>query len=337
MEGEGNVSSIVYSGINVIMFVIGFFGNIITLVVIFKGTAFRIVGQGRLFLANLAVIDLMGSIDCLISAIGYINPNWIQNNKIFCEFEGGRRWFMRIMITSSLLMLSINRYAATKVPLKINTIFSKRNSCILIFASWVFGTLNAVILKLVDQRPALFRPFEGSCMLRTGTVTTIVLMGVLFLPMTTTIGYCNITIYKLVNNQRNRIANHTGRQCSDNSLLNRNLRLLKITLGILLSFLISHSTVPAFMIMDDILGTPMQLVWYRLCRTLLSTNHTINIFIYAVMDKAYRQQVKTLFCRKNWHHNQSAIALISNSLAQQTYGNPVVVLPKLNGSITQEN
>ena len=187
-------------------------GNVITLLVICKGNAFRTVGQGRLFLTNLAFVDLLGSIECLVSAIGYINPECIIKNKIFREFNGGYRWFVRYMMTTSLLMLSINRYVAARIPLKINSIFSKRNSCIFILANLLFYILMPLLIKLADQRPVSFKPFEGSCLLQTTQKSAIAIMVCTFLPLTATTGYCNLAIFKVVKRQSNRVTtNLTGR------------------------------------------------------------------------------------------------------------------------------
>ena len=206
---------------------------------------------------------MLGSIDCLISVIGYISPAYIQSNRIWFEFEGGRRWFIRVNMTSALLILSINRYIAAKMPLKINVIFSRRNSCALICASWIFATLIAAIIKLADQRPALYRPFEGCCLLRSSVTTTSALMVCLFFPMTSAIAYFNIAIFKIVKNHRKRIANQTGHL--EYNFHRQNERLLNITLVILISFLISHSPVPVFVVMDDAVGKPMPLIWYIDC------------------------------------------------------------------------
>ena len=307
-EAKGDVSSMVYAVTYAGMFLNGFLGNIITLLVIFKGTAFRTVGEGRLFLANLAVVDLLGSIQSLTSAIGYIDPDWIKNNQIFCEFEGGHRWFVGLLTTSSLMILSVNRYIAAKFPWKINTIFSLQNSCITICASWVFCMLITLSLKLVDPQPASFRQFEGSCLLQTNTTTALVLMGSIFFPFTTTICYCNMAIQKIVRGRSNRIVNKTIP--SENTLQHRNLRLLKIALVILFSYLVTNTPIPVCMITDFILGKPIPLVWYRFCKTLVMMNHAVNIFIYAVIDKAYRNQVKNLFrrCRRDQYPNQSVVS-----------------------------
>ena len=105
--------------LSVLIFLIcllGVMGNLCTLVIIKKNLAFRNVNQALLFLANLAVVDLLNSLYSILQ----FNFPWLYKTRKFLLLSQFVSWLdLRLLAVFSLKLLTVNRvYTTIKSSMK---------------------------------------------------------------------------------------------------------------------------------------------------------------------------------------------------------------------------
>ena len=158
---------ILFSFLMFLIFLVGVTGNFSTLIIIKKKLAFQNVNQARLFLANLAVVDLPNFLQAIFSGLGFISKNILVTRAV-CSLglflSGYANLFVRPLASFSLTLLTANRSYATAGHL-----FEYCSSWLYIIAAWVFSLLTCTIFAASYPHTAVkYEPGQGSCCSITG-------------------------------------------------------------------------------------------------------------------------------------------------------------------------
>ena len=63
----------------ILISVVGFVGNFVTILIIWKNEIFKDKNYTTIFIANLALVDMISSVNSQIQGVGYIDDVWVQN------------------------------------------------------------------------------------------------------------------------------------------------------------------------------------------------------------------------------------------------------------------
>ncbi len=172
-----------------LIFIICIVGNTLILVLVYKREVFGDGCQGRLLIRNMAIIDLISSLDCLTCTIGYVNIKLITGVDILCKIEGFRQWVTKPFSQLSFLLLSLSRFYAVTRPHTVNDTFTRRR-CIIAITCGAIGTLiTGLCLGWATGFTASVTPDGSSCFL-TGKLTKRVSVG---------FGFCLILTISVIN------------------------------------------------------------------------------------------------------------------------------------------
>ena len=135
--------------------IIGLAGNIITLILIKKYATFRDTNNGRLFLGNLAVADLLNSVLAFFSGLGYISKDIMGGNLILCYTTAYSRRFFPYVAVFGIALVTINRYCTTIHSNKAGRLFQTKLSWVYIVSCWLvlFVLFMAALIINADATP----------------------------------------------------------------------------------------------------------------------------------------------------------------------------------------
>ena len=298
VQEEGHY--LVIGGLTIFISAFGVVGNIMTLILVKKNQTFRDVNQARLFLGNLAAVDLLNSILALVSGFGYINKDIIAGgHQVLCYFTGYARTLFPPIAVFSMTLLTVNRYYTTIKMEMAERLFRRKQSWTFIIFIWMaLILLPLIVIATTSKTSPVFDTEKGLCAIQTttakyfqiinGSLSSVCLFAMLCM---------NLKIGLHIRKYNNRIR--------DENLINdlvhqeRNRKITTIVSVIFVCYIICYAPVlivNIFSLMgDSVKGTilpPLAFLFFNI-------NYVNNVFIYGIMDKIYRKNCKELFCKCN--------------------------------------
>ena len=291
----------VIGGLIIFISSFGVAGNVITLILMKKNQTFRDVkSQARLFLGNLAAVDLLNSILALLSGLGYINKDMImRDHQILCYLTGYARNILPYIAVCSMTLLTANRYYTTISVERAEQWFQRKQAWICIICTWISLLLPSFVVVVVKSNvKAVFKAENGLCAIDIPSMRYIRYINV---------SLCTLCLlYMIFMNSRIWLfIRRYNRRIRDTKVINKllcNGRNKKITVIVSVIF-ISHIICYLPLMVTSILKSAGFLIertfWRPLAYFFYDVNHVNNVFIYGIMDKVYRTNVKRLFCSRN--------------------------------------
>ena len=284
----------------ILISILGVVGNTVTLILIIKNRTFRNVNHARLFLANLAVADLLNSILAMFSGFGHIDRKIIvDDHKRLCYSTGYAVMVLPFLTVFSMTLLTMNRYYTTVNNQKAKKLFKQRLSFIYIISIWIFSGLFFSIFGLISPkvRP-IFKVGQGFCVLGNRNATTsMAIMGTLGSACLLCMCCVNFRIWLHLRRYNRRIRNNS----IVNSLesFSRDKKITKIVSVIFLSYITLYAPIIIKGIVVRMSGKEKVSIWSTIPYVLLNMNYVNNFFIYGIMDEVYRRNLRRLFCKGN--------------------------------------
>ena len=299
MNVEGNVEDKeqqpVIGGLLILISLLGIAGNIATLILVRENQTFRALRQGKLFLGNLALADLINSALGLVSGLGCIDKAIVMaGKKQLCYLTAHAKMSLPFLAIFSMTLLTMNRYYVIVNLQKAERLFKGRQPWIYILTVWIFPILMSCIPIAVNSGayPAL-KVEKGLCSIRNettkwytgliGALTTIALLAMF---------YQNFKIQLEIQKCHRRIRDENTDQNS--VFIQRNKRITQIVLVAFVSHIICYT--PILIVGASLWNKRQTTGLYPYAYLFLHTNYANNVFIYIVMDKGYRRTLKKLFC-----------------------------------------
>ena len=281
-------------GMFVLLFPIIFFGNLITLLILYRNRCFRQAPGTRVSLANLALIDFLHSITCLTTGINYITGQTPKTSDIGCKIGGSMRCVLTYLSVFSLMIIMINRYSVVVKGNRSNSRNVRFMSKLYIGSSWLLSFILLIIYSVTAPAGSSVKYYvmDGDCnVVLPDTIFAIHAILVL-IPLFSVIIFCYVQILRKVREQGRQIASTDILQ---SSVKQTERKLAKIALMVLTLFFLSHlPVVIIYVIFQFALGYNVNVFWTRLSYFVFYTNFANNIIIYCLMDKQYRNALNDL-------------------------------------------
>lgn len=150
------------SSVLVVIYLICVVANVLLFWMTVKTNIFSENCQAKLLVRNAIIVDVLCSVDCLTSAIGYIDPKIIASNAVICEAEGLRRWFAKYLAAFSYLLLAVNRFIIMTKPHVARAVYTRKKTLIYIAIVWICAAAIAITIAFGEDR-ATFTPLFDSC------------------------------------------------------------------------------------------------------------------------------------------------------------------------------
>ena len=267
---------------------ISFCGNSVILIVTKKNKVFKERNQTRLFIANLAFVNLMSTINSFIQGAGYIRKNYVDQGFI-CYYSAYTLQHFRYLSVLSVTLLTINRYYAVVKTGRAEGVFDTYSSWCYILGAHAWSGIANGLLIYVNNTPRYHKKF-GMCTICGNLLRSLnISVNNLFVtPGIFIVFYCNIAMWRFV-----RRHNHEAKRLGVTKavLQQRNWRVTRMISIIVVSFALCWVTSVIIMM------TIKTLTVERLLRLIFNINFASNFFVYALMDQEFRKNVERLLPR----------------------------------------
>ena len=284
---EGEIAISIYYIFNLSMALLG---NITLLLVIIKS---RKLHEPTYYLvANLAASDLIFAVifGPINAASGFLE-SWIYGD-VFCKIYSYVTYTLAMQSLITMAFISIDRYCAICKPLHYHSLITKKKCLIFVIYSWIHALL-VTSPPLYGWNEYTYFPHLALCQLNWAADPYFALLWLgltTFVPCSGIITLCNVAIYKKA--QTIQAVPHKNVTVRINKFKTE-LKKAKMLIAVLLVFAITYITVRftvGFYGYTDILKK----LEYISMLTYTKANF-INPFIYGVMNRELRKEVKYAF------------------------------------------
>ena len=218
-------------------------------------------------------------------------------------------------MTSSWLVvfISVERFIAVFLPLKVKIACSRRNTLIGISIIYLFmaifngvWSINTGLMdgNCIPQMPIPEQKTFASIFLLTGTMVYSIIPSIILLTLTPLI------IARLIRNGRNRKQLTHGFKAGSDESLKTTRMLLPIVIAfvvLVVPISIGHN-ISFFTDQDLFMSRDQTIVFYReIAQLLEQLNYSINFFLYVLYSKAFRECFLRIICysKKTTHGNSN--------------------------------
>ena len=271
---------------------VGIVGNIITLIILKKNKNYLIINNSRLHIGHLAFLDLCFSVTNAFSGLGFIDRE-IMTGTFLCDFYAR---LTTVQVPSTCLThanIALHRLQSLQA-------FGSNNQQRLGFlhrwhsiaAIWISSIIISCFLNINKVfAPISFSSSYGTCD-GTGTIFGVILTCVFTLSdIVVLVSY--IQIYRLVKINNRQIRDQIkGTDATERMFKRREAKITKMLFIISGSLLVTNVSFVVIANLNNVYR--INLIWNKISYLLLLTNYANNFFIYGLMDKKFRAQIKSL-------------------------------------------
>ncbi|XP_068762535.1 melatonin receptor type 1C-like [Montipora capricornis] len=281
-------------------------GNTLVCIAVFKNVRLR--STTNMYIVALALSDLLSAIFVMPFVCGVlVASKWVFGD-VVCHFHAFFGLFVIYVSPVTMGMTAVNRYVRMCKPDEIyRRWFSKRKSIAFLTCVWIVVACYVAVPRIAGFQEHRFIPGYARCSLEhhsyAGKMIHYCIVLVLFFltPLITTV-FCYRKVSKMIH-QHNENAS-TNIQQSVTTGIRHEINISKSLFAVVFAFMVCW--VPFWIIvilrrffLEEKIPRNVEL----LCMFLLYFSNTINPFVYAGMNSAFRREFRKLLlckqCRKD--------------------------------------
>lgn len=279
-------------------------GNLLVCMSVYRNHRLRT--STNLYLIALAIADLLSATIVIpFTTVVLVSGGWVLG-PFLCDLHAFIMNFVLYVSPTTMALTALNRYIRIVKPNKYNTIFSKRRSAFMLRSAWAFVACYVAIPKIAGLQDYGFIPGYALChvihLSEAGSLAHYSTVVTLFLitPLTVAI-VCYVKVFKAIRQHNLDIAPSLQFAHAQGHITVHEIKISKSLFVIVLAFI--GCWIPAWavaiVIRFRLLATISRGV-QLFCSLSIYTSSAINPFIYAGMNRSFRQEFKKIVkCRSD--------------------------------------
>lgn len=277
-------------------------GNILVCMSVYRN--YRLRSSTNLYIVALAVADLLSaSIVMPLTAAVLISGGWVTGS-LLCHLHAFTLNFVLYVSPTTMALTAFNRYLRIVKPNQYNAIFSERRSRIMLGSAWAFVACYVGIPKLAGLLDYGFIPGYALCHVvhlsdvgsyaHYSTVITLFLI----IPLTVVI-FCYLKVSKTIRQHNLDIAPSLQFSSAQGRITAQEIKISKSLFVVVLAFILCW--IPAWAVaivirFQLVKSIPRGVQLF--CSLSIYMSSAVNPFIYAGMNRSFRQEFKKIMkCR----------------------------------------
>lgn len=270
---------------------VGFFGNILVIIVSYKGN--RVKTRGNVFIGSLAIADFFESLNLILMLVSLMNfGQWIFGDFV-CQVNAFFTVEFVMVSMFNMTTISVNRYFMVVKPNLYKKVFSKRNQVIILTCIWTYPLIFA-ITPFVGWSSYSFQPGKCVCIFffsKSISYTIALVISVVPIPLTI-ICYTCFKIFQEVKRHKNRVSAMASQAPGMNVEEVRITKTLSVVIG---AYLICFIPAALVNIVEMALPNYEIPLWIDITSmVLVFSNHANNPLIYGALNRQYRRAFKEI-------------------------------------------
>ncbi|XP_076363549.1 protein trapped in endoderm-1-like [Tachypleus tridentatus] len=319
----------IFAAVCCIIFIItGLLGNLLTILALCRSVKLR--NATTAFVISLCTADfLFCAINLPLTASRYIHQSWLQGETLCSLFP----FFFYGNVGASLMsmtLITINRFILINHHNLYDKVYQKHYVALMIVFSWIFSF--AMLIPTLASAWGTFgldeETFSCTILKRNGRSPKkfLFILGFLIPCIVIIVSYSCI-FYKVRNSRKNIEAHSPVSPTTPTPLMKQStqrkdeIRLTRMMLIIFCSFILCFLPLMIVNVFDSKVRYPSVHV---IASVLAWMSSCINPFIYAVMNRHYRQAYRCLLCSKDRARRPSVITSFNRSNSSGSASKTVV-------------
>ncbi|ESO92248.1 hypothetical protein LOTGIDRAFT_162903 [Lottia gigantea] len=277
--------------------------NIINILVLRRT---RMSANAKLCLSNLGYADLeVGLVSCSPCVVVAILGYW-PFGEIFCQIAGFAHGVSVVVSILSLALVSVDRYIAIVKALHYQTVFTKTRCKIILFSFWIISMISFIIPNFLvpDFLYYKFNTIEGICGLYWGFPLFCILTSVFPISSGIVVACSTFCIVRYLRKSDTSLSSSVGARVRGRG--SRDTKALKILMATTCLYFICWGpyviSVSITSYLPSIKAPPIAdftFMWVA------NSNSFINVLVYSVVYKSFRDEIKRMFTPKYWRKERS--------------------------------
>ena len=279
-------------------------GNILVCMSVYRNQRLRT--NTNLYIIALAVADLLSATLVMpFTTIALISGGWILGS-FLCDLHAFIMNFVLYVSPTTMALTAFNRYIRIVKPSKYSTIFTQKRSGIMLGGSWAFVACYVAIPKLAGLQDYGFMPGYALChvihLSEAGSLAHYSAVITLFLitPLSVAI-VCYFKVFKVIRHHNLNIAPSLQFSHAQGHITVHEIKISKSLFLVVLAFIVCW--IPAWAVAIVIrfrLTVTIAQGVQLFCSLSIYTSSAVNPFIYAGMNRSFRQEFKKILrCRSH--------------------------------------
>ena len=292
----------IYMSLAIMMILVTAFGNILTIVAVFKEYSLRKVGNS--FIVSLAATDLLIAVVVIPLFIIDELVNVVLGN-ILCTVHKASDIILSSVSILNITCISIDRYIAITDPLHYTTRMTSKVAGSLICCIWIVPVIIFALNEIIGSR--FLYVHDKHCILNVFGIENMSFFIVIWFVPTLIMLLAYGVIFRVAQKQETQVCEiaqisnnlNNGQNISQPTSNQRSHKAVK-TLGLITGiFMLCWLPTYAIVILENVsfniaLQTP-RVVWQSIA-FLSYLNSMLNPIIYAAYNQSFRKAFKKLFC-----------------------------------------
>lgn len=273
----------------------GFFGNILTLYVVFRNPHLRTTPN--MFVTSLALVDLlMGTTAIFLGELVLINSGW-EYSRGTCLFQAFMTIFTVTTAMNTIVLTAVNRYYKIVKNHSYHRVFTKNRTFLMILGVWFGGLL--VPVPLMHSNIIVFIPSKIICFVDVRTewrVYLAVFLNIYIVCPVVVVSYCYLKIFRTVSNHQS----NTSQSIQGRASNIQEIKITRMMFVIVLCFTICWTPCYVTNMFDCFKATfILPRAAYIIHSFAGASSSAMNPILYGLMNPIFRREyVKVLRCRK---------------------------------------
>ena len=298
-----NISLIVVESLFLLLInSMAFFGNFLICLAFYRNPRLRIIPN--YYVISLAMADLLTSVFCLPFSVGALIAGKWPFDDWTCQLQGYCVFAFSIASLHTMGLTACNRYIRVLHSHLYSNFYTSKLTIITVLLIWAWALFCSALPFILNISTFVFHPGTVICYSSPSfTPSSIALFTTTLAinipaPMAAVIILYH-KVFRAIRHQGFRVSTERGHSASL-----EDIRLAKLLFTVSLGFCICWGPV---LIVEcirfiGVWALPRQV--YLTSTYFGATSSAINVFIYGVMNRAFRMEfVKILYCKKaNWEH-----------------------------------
>jgi len=280
MSSPGNENAAYIIAFNVLVMIVGVFGNIFVIIIFKKNKTLR--NPLSIPVANLAVVDVLQSCMGITFTLSVSEGKQVIGNRL-CQLEAFLTSTFVVVSTWTLLLISANRYIKICRP-KLEFLVNKKNTIVGITFSWTWGVIMAVA-PLFGWSSYGYDPRQYVCTtIRMQASYIATFMFTVVLGPFVGICFSYLQVFRYIRKKRNGMSTLVM-----NGRARHQERNLSVMLGIVVaSYFCFYAPITSMYIYETVTGRTIPRA-YRLATLLIVfMNSANNPIVYGLMNRNFR-------------------------------------------------
>lgn len=300
----------------ILVLIVGISANIFMVFIIFKNP--RMKGENHTLIANLAIADLLQSLNMCFMLVTLFNQGEWMLNDVTCQINAFL--IMEFLLTAmfTICAISVNRYVKIVKPRWYARLFNENTITKIIFTIWV-SPLALTIPPLLGWSKYEFDPGKCICFFKTDQVGSYGLtIGVVTIGITVPIIlFCYFWVFKVVGVHSDRMEKMRSRRISEVSSNIEEIRITRTLLVVMATFMLCFLPGAVVIMIQVTKETHNVPPWAELLGVLCAfSNQAIDPIIYGFFNTQYRRAMLRLWSRKVLRKNAYCVNSMDGNIQQ---------------------